>query len=160
MRHKAQQCTPSHCFCINFISKLLPSFYVLELRMKAYSAVCFFLLRSSVMPVFGRSNSSKYLYVCVRALLLIGFQFMSPGCCNAFSYYSWLSSPLVAYYCSFSNVVFFMKLTTRCEFGQSHRTRITHYFHQSKEKDLLSNGAQIYLNRTACFRMNTEKLKI
>lgn len=94
-------------FLYKFHFEIVAFFLRVRNRMKTYSADCFFLLRFSVMPVFSRSNSSKYLYVSVRALLLIGFQFMSPGCCNASSYYSWSSSPLVAYYCSFSNVVFF-----------------------------------------------------
>lgn len=104
---------------------------------------------------FWSQTAAKYLdyfrlytcvCVCVRLLSLIGFRFMSPGWCNAFNYYSRSSSSLVAVIVHFQ-IEFLTKVTTRCEFGQSHRTRITHYFHQNnRSQNLYGNKTPRFVN--------------
>lgn len=96
------------------------------------------------------ANCSEYLYECVFVLLLIGFQFMSPGWCIAFVYYSRSSSPLsllLLLLFIFKCILILTNLATRCDFGQSHRTRITDYFHQTKANNLWFwfNGAREYI---------------
>lgn len=132
--------------------------------MKSHSADSFFLVAGFVaMPQQTAVNTCICVYVFV--LLLIGFQFMSPSWCNAFVYYSWsssLQSLLLPLLFIFKCILILTNLATRCDFGQSHRTRITHYFHQTKANNLWFNGARehIWTIRFGKGWPNTALLKI